>query len=71
MSKFDRYKKQQGEQYIYPHKHCSKCGEMIEEALTYCAKCYEQLKQKKKKRRFGRKSKPQESSEIPKEDEKL
>ena len=64
MSKFDRYKKQQGEQYIYPHKHCAKCGEMIEESVTYCSNCYEQLKQRKKKKRFRRKKEPPEPAEA-------
>ena len=63
MSKFDRYKKQQTDQYIYPHKHCAKCGEMIEESVTYCSNCYEQLKQKKKRKRFRIKKKSIESEE--------
>ncbi len=64
MSKFDRYKKQQGtQQYVYPHKHCTKCGEMIEESINYCNTCYEQMKQKKKKKRFGKKKSITESIE--------
>ena len=51
MSKYDRYKKT-ADGYIYPHKHCKKCGEMIEEAYTYCSDCYRELKEKKKKRGF-------------------
>jgi predicted nucleic acid-binding Zn ribbon protein len=43
MSKYDRYKKS-SEDYIYPHKHCKKCGEMIEEAFTYCPDCYKKMK---------------------------
>ncbi len=64
MSKFDRYKKQQGTEYIYPHKHCAKCGEMIEESITYCSNCYEQLKQKKQKKRFRMKKRTLESTET-------
>ncbi len=52
MSKFDRHKKEE-EQYIYPHKHCAKCGDMIEEAYTYCSNCYKEMEEKKaKKPRF-------------------
>ena len=54
MSKFERYKKK-AEIYIYPHKHCKKCGEMIEEAFSYCSQCYQVLKEKKKRRFFKRK----------------
>ncbi|MFX0104019.1 MAG: DUF2116 family Zn-ribbon domain-containing protein [Candidatus Hodarchaeota archaeon] len=54
MSKFERYKKAV-EVYIYPHKHCKKCGEMISEAFSYCPKCYEKLKEKKKRKLFKRK----------------
>ncbi|MFX0009889.1 MAG: hypothetical protein ACFE9R_06220 [Candidatus Hermodarchaeota archaeon] len=43
MSKYDRYKKS-SEGYIYPHKHCKKCGQMIEEAFTYCPDCYIKMK---------------------------
>ena len=46
MSKFERYKKGD-KQYIYPHKHCEKCGQMIDEGLTYCPECYEKVKKKK------------------------
>ncbi|MFX0038428.1 MAG: DUF2116 family Zn-ribbon domain-containing protein [Promethearchaeota archaeon] len=56
MSKFERYKKKV-ETYIYPHKHCKKCGEMITEGLTYCNECYTSLKEKKKRRFFRRKKK--------------
>ncbi|MHA1194482.1 MAG: hypothetical protein ACTSRH_00990 [Promethearchaeota archaeon] len=49
MSKFERYKKK-SDDYIYPHKHCKRCGEMIDEALTYCSKCYNLLMEKKKKK---------------------
>ncbi|MFX1303295.1 MAG: DUF2116 family Zn-ribbon domain-containing protein [Promethearchaeota archaeon] len=54
MSKFERYK-QKADVYIYPHKHCKKCGEMISEAHSYCAECYKNLKEKKKRRWFRRK----------------
>ncbi|MBD3211120.1 MAG: DUF2116 family Zn-ribbon domain-containing protein [Candidatus Lokiarchaeota archaeon] len=49
MSKFERYKKN-SETYIYPHKHCQRCGEMIKESYTYCPDCYKLLKEKKKKK---------------------
>ncbi|MFX1500750.1 MAG: hypothetical protein ACFFDH_07275 [Promethearchaeota archaeon] len=54
MSKFERHKKKT-EMYIYPHKHCKKCGEMISEAFTYCPECYKILKEKKKRRIFRKK----------------
>jgi len=50
LSKFERYKKTD-ELYIYPHKHCDKCGEMIEEANNYCSECYRKMQQKKEKKR--------------------
>ena len=50
MSKFDRYKKTD-ELYIYPHKHCGTCGEMIEEAHNYCPECYRKMQEKKKNKR--------------------
>lgn len=56
MSKFERYKKKT-ETYIDPHKHCKKCGEMIAEAFSYCQECYKTLKEKKKRKLFGRKKK--------------
>jgi len=56
LSKFERYKKK-AETYIDPHKHCKKCGEMITEAFTYCTECYNNLKEKKKRRLFRRKKK--------------
>jgi predicted nucleic acid-binding Zn ribbon protein len=56
LSKFERYKKKD-DTYIYPHKHCKKCGEMISEALTYCTNCYEKMQEKKKRRFFKRKRK--------------
>jgi len=55
MSKFDRYQKKGVSSYIYPHKHCSKCGEMIDESLTYCSQCYLIVKQRKKRKLFGKK----------------
>ncbi|MEJ2277426.1 MAG: hypothetical protein P8Y70_06710 [Candidatus Lokiarchaeota archaeon] len=48
MSKFERYNK--NEQYIYPHKHCKKCGDMIKEAYTYCPNCYQELKNRESKK---------------------
>ena len=60
MSKFERYKKS-GEEYIFPHKHCKKCGKMIEESLTYCPECYKAMKERKKKKgRFKRKKDAEE-----------
>ncbi|MBD3193667.1 MAG: hypothetical protein GF317_01325 [Candidatus Lokiarchaeota archaeon] len=51
MSKFDRYKKKT-ESYVYPHKHCKRCGDMIKESFTYCPDCYNELKTKKEKKGF-------------------
>jgi len=56
LSKFERYKKKT-ETYIYPHKHCKKCGEMIDEGFSYCKECYKALKEKKKRKLFRRKEK--------------
>ncbi|MHA1724342.1 MAG: DUF2116 family Zn-ribbon domain-containing protein [Promethearchaeota archaeon] len=53
MSKFERHKKSD-EPYIYPHKHCLKCGNMIDEAHTYCSACYKKMQQKKSKKRKRR-----------------
>ena len=64
MSKFERYKKI-AEEDIYPHKHCKRCGEMIEEAYNYCSNCYEKIKEKKDRkwyRRFRKSKKTQEYS---------
>ena len=53
LSKFDRYKKNGESYYIYPHKHCQKCGQMIEESMTYCTECYNKIQERKKtKKRF-------------------
>ncbi len=54
MSKFERHKKST-QNYIYPHKHCKRCGQMIEEAHTYCSQCYNKIKQKKQRKWFKRK----------------
>ncbi|MBY8983779.1 MAG: hypothetical protein KGD65_01795 [Candidatus Lokiarchaeota archaeon] len=62
MSKFERYKKKT-EIYIYPHKHCKTCEEMISEAFTYCPECYKKLKEKKKRKFFRRKEKKSEQKE--------
>ena len=43
MSKFERYKKKAGP-YIYPHKHCKKCDEMVTEAFTDADTRYPQAK---------------------------
>ncbi|MFX0042038.1 MAG: DUF2116 family Zn-ribbon domain-containing protein [Candidatus Hodarchaeota archaeon] len=57
MSKFDRYKKK-AEVYVYPHKHCKNCGQMINEGISYCPECYQEMKDKKRKKRFWRKKTP-------------
>jgi len=64
LSKFERHKKKT-EEDIYPHKHCKRCGEMIEDAFTYCSDCYIKMKEKKEKKwyKFGRKKKVPESSD--------
>ncbi|MFW9864913.1 MAG: hypothetical protein ACFFEN_02355 [Candidatus Thorarchaeota archaeon] len=61
MSKFERYKKKT-EPYIYPHKHCDKCGAMIKEAFRYCPECYEKSQVKKISRiqRFFKRKKQEE-----------
>lgn len=56
MSKFERHKKK-SEDYIYPHKHCKRCDQMIEEGLTYCSACYEKIQEKKKNKWYKRKKK--------------
>jgi predicted amidophosphoribosyltransferase len=66
LSKFDRYKKDGESYYVYPHKHCQKCGQMIEENLTYCSECYNKLqerKKKKKKFRLGKRNKKSKDSQ--------
>lgn len=63
MSKFERYKKKGVSTYIYPHKHCTKCAQMIDESLTYCPQCYQLLQQKKQRKRFGRKKVSNEYNE--------
>ena len=68
LSKFERYKKK-SEPYVYPHKHCEKCGEMIEESMRFCANCYEKIKTKKekKKSRFKRRRREIKNEEDYKE----
>ncbi|MFX0009717.1 MAG: DUF2116 family Zn-ribbon domain-containing protein [Candidatus Hermodarchaeota archaeon] len=56
MSKFERHKKKSIE-YIFPHKHCKSCNQMIEEGYTYCSDCYKKLQEKKKRKWFKRKKK--------------
>ncbi|MHA1466840.1 MAG: hypothetical protein ACTSP6_02015 [Promethearchaeota archaeon] len=51
MSKFERHGKKGESYYVYPHKHCQKCGQMIEESLNYCPECYKELKEKKEKKK--------------------
>ncbi len=60
LSKFDKYKKTT-EVYVYPHKHCSKCGQMIEETETYCVECLKKVEEKKQKKRFRRKKTQQQA----------
>ena len=62
MSKFERYKKKGESYYVYPHKHCQRCGQMIEESITYCSDCYKKIKEKKEKKRFKRKKDKEEST---------
>ena len=59
LSKFERYKKKV-DIYIYPHKHCKNCGEMIHEGITYCSDCYMKLQEKKKWFKWKRKKKTEE-----------
>ena len=59
MSKFERYKKKT-EDDIYPHKHCKRCGEMIEEGYTYCSDCYRKIQEKKEKKWYKRRKKNKE-----------
>jgi len=40
VSKFERHSKKGESYYVYPHKHCQKCGQMIEESSNYCPECY-------------------------------
>jgi predicted nucleic acid-binding Zn ribbon protein len=63
LSKFERYKKKE-EIYIYPHKHCKKCGEMVSEAFTYCPECYKTLKEKKKRKFFKIKEKKLKKKKV-------
>ena len=63
MSKFERYQKKGETYYVYPHKHCKTCGQMIEESLTYCSDCYKKIKEKKSKK------KKKENSESKKNNE--
>jgi predicted amidophosphoribosyltransferase len=51
MSKFERHGKKGESYYVYPHKHCQKCGQMIEESVNYCSECYKELKEKKEKKK--------------------
>jgi len=51
MSKFERHTKKGESYYVYPHKHCQKCGQMIEESVNYCSECYKELKEKKEKKK--------------------
>jgi len=62
VSKFERYKKNGESYYVYPHKHCQKCGQMIDESLNYCPECYKELKEKKEKKK-SKKAKGTDESE--------
>ena len=66
MSKFERYKKRGESYYVYPHKHCQKCGQMIEESINYCTDCYKELKEKKEKKK-SKKAKGKDELENKKE----
>jgi len=67
LSKFERYKKKGDSYYVYPHKHCKKCGQMIEESLTYCPECYKIIQEKKKKKRFKRKKESEKQEDSNKD----
>ena len=60
MSKYERYKKK-SEEYIYPHKHCKRCDQIIEEGITYCSDCYKKLQEKKKWYKWKKTKKTKES----------
>lgn len=62
MSKFERHKKKGDSYYVYPHKHCKKCDQMIDESFTYCPPCYAIMQEKKKKKRFRKKKDTDELS---------
>ncbi len=62
MSKFERHTKKGESYYVYPHKHCQTCGQMIEESLNYCSECYKKLKEKKEKKK-SKKAKGTDESE--------
>ena len=66
MSKFERYKRKGESYYVYPHKHCQKCGQMIEESVNYCSECYKVLKEKKEKKK-SKKAKGTDESENKQE----
>jgi predicted amidophosphoribosyltransferase len=51
VSKFERHSKKGESYYVYPHKHCQKCGQMIEESSNYCTECYKEMKEKKEKKK--------------------
>lgn len=55
MSKFERYQKTTDSYYVYPHKHCKQCGQMIEESLTYCPECYQKVKERMDKKKTKKK----------------
>jgi len=48
LSKFEKYKKT--DEWIYPHKHCSKCNKMISEDSNNCEKCLRIIEQEKKEK---------------------
>jgi len=70
MSKFERYKRKT-DIYIYPHKHCRSCDEMISEAFSYCSECYNKKKEKKKRKRFKRREKIEEKKYVQKDNPRL
>ncbi|MFO8019337.1 MAG: hypothetical protein R6U96_11930 [Promethearchaeia archaeon] len=49
MRNYGKYRKKKEEPYIYPHKHCAKCGKMMDETQgKWCKECYEKIKKKEK-----------------------
>jgi len=72
LSKFDRYKKTTDD-YIFPHKHCKRCNEMIEEAYTYCPSCYVKISEKKQRKwyMFWKRGKKEESESKEQENKEV
>ena len=68
MSKFERYKKKGDSYYVYPHKHCQKCGQMTDESITYCPECYIVIQEKRKKKKRFKKGKTVDDQSTNKEE---